>query len=182
MTPTGNADNIDPEEEAMRHHSITRRAMLVAGAAVAAGPAAANQCLIGVPPHDKGPKVWMDMDQVEIDAAYDQNFYAPAAANIRERYTTNSDAARTRIGEPKRESYGPSAIEKLDIYRARKSKAPIFVFIHGGAWLSGTSHRSAYPAEMFVNAGATYVALDFVQIKDASGDLGMMAEQVRRGI
>ena len=38
------------------------------------------------------------------------------------------------------------------------------------------------PAEMFVNAGAHYVALDFIAIKEAGGDLRVMAEQVRRGI
>jgi len=29
--------------------------------------------MIGPPKHEKGPLVWMDMDQVELDAAYDQN-------------------------------------------------------------------------------------------------------------
>ncbi len=33
---------------------------------------------------------------------------------------------------------------------------------------------------MFVNAGAHYVALDFIAIKEAGGDLRVMAEQVRR--
>ena len=182
MTPSNNGGNRDHGEEAMQRHSITRRTMLATGAAIAATPAMANQCLIGVPPHDKGAAVWMNLDQVELDASYDQNFYAPAAANIRERYVSNSDAARSRVGEPKRESYGPTEIEKLDIYRAKKPNAPIFVFIHGGAWRAGTSRRVGYPAEMFVNAGANYVALDFVQIKEAGGDLGKMADQVRRGI
>ncbi len=35
---------------------------------------------------------------------------------------------------------------------------------------------------MFVNAGAHYVALDFVSVKEVGGDLGVMAAQVRRGI
>jgi arylformamidase len=35
---------------------------------------------------------------------------------------------------------------------------------------------------MFVNAGAHYVALDFIQIKEANGDLRLMADQVRRAI
>ena len=35
---------------------------------------------------------------------------------------------------------------------------------------------------MFINAGAHYVALDFIAIKEAGGDLGTMAAQVRRGI
>ena len=35
---------------------------------------------------------------------------------------------------------------------------------------------------MFVNAGAHYVALDFIAVKEAGGDLGVMAAQVRRAI
>jgi arylformamidase len=81
-----------------------------------------------------------------------------------------------------RRSYGPTAIEQLDIYRAKRPNAPIFVFIHGGAWLGGEAKNFAFPAEMFVNAGAHYVALDFIAIKDAGDDLRVMADQVRRGV
>ncbi len=46
----------------------------------------------------------------------------------------------------------------------------------------GSAKDSGYAAEMFVNAGAHYLALDFVSVKDAAGDLGVMAAQVRRAI
>jgi len=46
----------------------------------------------------------------------------------------------------------------------------------------GSAKQFGYPAEMFINAEAHYVALDFVSVKDAGGDLGVMAAQVRRGI
>lgn len=182
MTASPNGDNNDQGRNAMQRHNISRRTMLATGAAMVAAPAVANECRIGVPPHEKGPAVWMNMDQVELDASYDQNFYAPAAGNIRERYNTNSDAVRARLGDPRIETFGSEKDEKLEIYKAKKPNAPVFVFIHGGAWLAGTARRSAYPAEMFVNAGATYVTLDFVQIREAGGDLTKMAEQVRRGI
>jgi arylformamidase len=55
----------------------------------------------------------------------------------------------------------------------------VFVFIHGGSWRIGAAKNFAYPAEMFVNAGAHYIALDFVAIAEAHGDLGVMAAQVR---
>jgi arylformamidase len=163
-------------------NQITRRTMLAAGAAVAAGPALANECPIGPPAHPKGPLVWMDMDQVELDAAYDQSFYAPLARQISARRATNSEAIRQRLGQPKRESYGPSDVEKLDIYRTNRPNAPIFVFIHGGAWLGGEAKNYADAAELFVNAGAHYIPLDFIAIKPANGDLRLMAEQVRRAI
>jgi arylformamidase len=56
------------------------------------------------------------------------------------------------------------------------------VFVHGGAWLSGVSSGFHFAAENFVTSGAHYVALDFIAIEAAGGDLGKMAEQVRRGI
>jgi arylformamidase len=142
----------------------------------------APKCLLGPPPHEKGPRVWMDMDQWDIDAAYDQVFYAPMGYQITKRIASASDAVRARLGEPLRLAYGPSEIEKLDVYKARKSDAPIFVFIHGGSWLGGTAKDHAYPAEMFVNAGANFIVIDFIQIKEADGDLRVMAEQVRRAI
>jgi arylformamidase len=161
---------------------ITRRAVLGTAAALAASPALAEECRIGPPAHERGPLVWMDMDQVELDAAYDQAFYAPLRLQNVNRWASLSEETRKRIGGPLRESYGQSAIEKLDVYRTQRGNAPIFVFIHGGAWLGGEARNYAFPAEMFVNAGAHYVALDFIAITDAGGDLRVMAEQVRRGI
>ena len=122
------------------------------------------------------------MDQIDIDAAYDQRFYAPMGYQIPKRIASVSDAVRARLGEPLRLSYGPSEIEKLDVYRARKPNAPIFIFIHGGSWLGGTARNHGYPAEMFVNAGANFIAIDFIQIKEAGGDLRVMAGQVRSAI
>jgi arylformamidase len=124
----------------------------------------------------------MDMDQVELDAAYDQIFYAPLQAQIIRRLASNSELVRSRLGAPRREAYGPTEPEKLDIHRTARANAPIFVCIHGGAWLGGEAKNYAYAAEMFVNAGAHYVALDFVAIAPAGGDLRVMADQVRRGV
>ena len=161
---------------------FTRRRALGGAVVTIASPALGEECRLGPPPHPKGPLVWMDMDQVELDAAYDQTFYAPLRMQNINRYASSSEAVRPRIGQPMRESYGPSAVQALDVYRTKRAKAPIFVFIHGGAWLGGEAKNYAFPAELFVNAGAHYVALDFIAIKEAGGDLRVMAEQVRHGI
>jgi arylformamidase len=161
---------------------ISRRVMLATAAATAATPALAEVCPIGPPTHDKGPLVWMDMDQVELDAAYDQRNYAPLAGQIIKRYTTRSNEARTNLGVPKRFAYGPTAVEGIDVYPTITSKAPIFLFVHGGAWLRGEAKDYGFPAELFVNAGVNYVALDFIAVSAANDDIGVMAEQVRRGI
>ena len=40
----------------------------------------------------------MNYDQIELDAAYDQSAYAPLAAQIQARRTTNSEEVRRRLG------------------------------------------------------------------------------------
>jgi arylformamidase len=161
---------------------ISRRTMLAATAAMAATPALAQECRLGPSPHDKGPLIFMDYDQVELDASYDQRSYEPLLMQVTQRLASSSEAARARIGAPQRAAYGPTDIEKLDIYRAGRANAPVFVFIHGGTWQWGAARDAGYPAEMFVNAGAHYVALDFASVTAAGGDLGVLAAQVRRAV
>jgi arylformamidase len=162
---------------------LSRRSVLGSAAAtVMTAPVLAQECRLGPPVHHKGPTVFMEYDQFELDAAYDQDYYEPLWGQVYARLATDSDAVRARLGVPRRVSYGPSEIEKLDIYRTDRAKAPIFIFIHGGAWISGSAAEYGYAAEMFVKAGAHYVVPDFSSVKDVGGDLGVMAAQVRRAI
>ena len=130
----------------------------------------------------KGPLVWLDMDQKELDDAYDQSVYAPNQPLIALRRKLASEAALKRLGQPERVAYGPTEIENLDIYKTRRPNAPINIFIHGGAWRNGQAKDSAYLAEMFINAGAHFVVPDFVQVLDAGGSLMPMARQVRAAV
>ena len=161
--------------------TVSRRGVLGTAAALAATPAFAD-CAIGPPKHDKGPLVWLDMDQVELDAAYDQSVYAPLIRQTLKRFVSSSNETRARLGDPKRLSYGPTAVEVMDLFPARTPNAPVFVFVHGGAWRTQVAKDFAYPAELFVNAGVNYIALDFINVDAAQGDIGVMADQVRRGI
>ena len=161
---------------------VSRRAMLATTVAMAATPALAEGCQVGPPQHHKGPLVFLDYDQLELDASYDQVYYEPLIRKVSDCLASNSESMRSRIGTPQRAAYGPTEIEKLDVYRTNRANAPIFIFIHGGNWLLGFAKQYGYPAEMFVNAGAHYVALDFASVKEVGGDLSVMAAQVRRGI
>src|SRR5579863_3486381 len=90
------------------------------------------------PPRAKGPLVFLDYDQAELDAAYNQAAYQPNLQQLRDRWVSNSERVRARIGLPLRRAYGPGEIEGLDIFRTTApAPAPIFVFIHGGAWRAG---------------------------------------------
>src|SRR5436309_15177423 len=81
----------------------------------------------------KGPLVWLDMDQQELDDAYDQDVYAFNTRHINERRIEANAKALALIGKPERVAYGPSEIEKLDIYKTKRPNAPTLIFIHGGA-------------------------------------------------
>lgn len=130
----------------------------------------------------KGPLVWLDMDQKEIDDAYDQACWAPNREHIAQRRRLASERTIDRLGPPERVAYGPTEIEKLDIYKTNRPNAPIAIFIHGGAWKNGASKDSAYMAEMYLAAGANFVIPDFVAVQDAGGSLMTMAGQVRRAV
>ncbi|MFL4984541.1 MAG: alpha/beta hydrolase [Xanthobacteraceae bacterium] len=130
----------------------------------------------------KGALVWLDMDQRALDDAYDQEVYAPNRAQVVERRLANSERTRSILGAPERVSYGPSEIEKLDIFRTARPNAPINIFIHGGAWRRNKAADYAVLAELFVRAGAHSVILDFINVEEAEGSLFPMAEQVRRAI
>lgn len=130
----------------------------------------------------KGPPVWLDMDQKALDDAYDQSVYAPNQQLVARRRARASEAVLERLGEPWRVAYGPTEIEKLDIYKTSRPNAPVNVYIHGGAWRNGQAKDFAFPAEVFVNAGAHFVVVDFVQVSETGGDLMPMIGQVRSAL
>jgi len=163
--------------------SLSRRTVLGGAAALVAAPAFAQApAAPGAAPKVKGPLVFMNYDQAELDAAYDQSAYAPNLQQLVKRYGTNSELTRQRIGQPERLAYGPGEHEKLDLFKTKRANAPIHVFIHGGAWRSGLAKDYAFPAETFINAGAHYIALDFINVGQAGGSLMPMAEHCRKAV
>ena len=123
------------------------------------------------------------MDQKELDDAYDQAVYAPKPRSFTSGGRPTARRCAQRLGAPKRLAYGPTPIERLDIYTTKRPNAPIKVFIHGGAWrvrrglgvlLRGRAVR-ATPARI------SSCPTSSMSIK-AGGSLMPMAEQVRRAV
>ena len=127
----------------------------------------------------KGPLVWLDMDQQALDDAYDQAVYAPNREQVHARRDANSAspgaarrAAAVAIWRQRDRGHRRLPLQERD-------NAPINVYIHGGAWRNGRSRDFAFLAELFVNAGAHSVIVDFNNIDDVGGNLMTMAKQVR---
>lgn len=158
----------------MSNFLLDRRALLSAGATIAAGEVRAND----TQPSSGAPKVWLDLDQASLDAAYDQTVFAPNFAQIIKRMATNSALMRQRGGEPQVFSYGASPIEKLFYYPAKIANAPLHIHVHGGAWRQRKAEDVAFPAEMFNNADIGFAAFDFISVDETNGDLKPMLAQV----
>ncbi|HLK48636.1 MAG TPA: alpha/beta hydrolase [Bryobacteraceae bacterium] len=157
---------------------MTRRSMVGTVGAIAVQA----QIKMGPPPHTKGPKVFLDYDQVELDAAYNQALYAPNAAEVQRRYARQSELTQSRLGAPVRAAYGPSEIEKLDIFRVAGRKAPVHLFIHGGAWRGGHANEMWFLADLFAGAGIVFIVPDFAPVQELGGRLPVMERQVRRAV
>src|SRR5260370_10052640 len=150
------------EDIMQARHSIdaklTRRRLVASGVAgaiaLASDPVAAQRSPATPPARVKGAPVWLDLDQQELDNAYDQNVYAFNFRNIAERRAANNETALAVIGKPERVAYGPTDIEKVDLYRTRRPSPPIMVCIHGGGWRNGRSAAFALFAEGVVKMRA----------------------------
>lgn len=136
----------------------------------------------GVTPKPKGPLVYLDYDKEELDLAYIQDHWAPNMTDVVARWRHRSSIVRARRAAPRRLAYGPTEIEKLDLYLTDTPNAPVHVFIHGGTWRVGDAESQAFLSEMFIDSGAHFIALDFTNVIETGGDLMPLAEQVRRAV
>jgi len=126
--------------------------------------------------------VFLDYDQAQLDKCYDQTQWAPNIEQMHRRQTALSEVARKHLAPAQRFAYGPGRMEHLDVFRTARDGAPIFVFIHGGAWKANSSERYAFAAEAFVAAGAHFVLVDFDGVEQTDMRLLPIADQVRRAI
>src|SRR4051812_38590411 len=104
--------------------TFTRRTLLAGAAAgtLAGGsdPASAQRCPAKPPAREKGPLVWLDMDQHELDEAHDQDVYAFNGRIISARRATNNQKVLRIIGKSERQTYGPADIEKVELWKTKR--------------------------------------------------------------
>lgn len=158
------------------------RRCVVGGLIGSAAAAVLGKATVAQPVLPEKLRVFLDYDQDELDAAYDQAPWAPNQDEVARRNAERSTAALARLGSPRRLAYGPAEIESLDLYSSGRANAPLNIYIHGGEWRFGNAAASAFRAEVLVDAGAHFVALDFSSVNDTDGDLMPLADQVRRAV
>jgi arylformamidase len=124
-------------------------------------------------------KVFLHYTQAELDRNFDQRGWAKNALEVIGRYPAMSKATRARL-EHQTLAFGPGQDETLDLFPVEGAKAPVQVFVHGGAWRNFTKDDYSFPADSYVPAGVHTVVLNFSNLPKVR--LPQMADQVRRGI
>src|SRR5476649_2916719 len=111
-------------------------------------------------------KVFLDYTQEQLDQAYDQLHWAPQRDAIQVEIRKACESVR-RATPPLTERYGKSDMQVLDVFApAGAAKAPVLVFLHGGAWLRGSRLDVAYPAPTVTGRGAAFLAVDFNNVSE----------------
>jgi arylformamidase len=126
------------------------------------------------------PKIFLDYTQEQLDRAYDQLVWAPHRDAIQAEIRKECEAVRKAM-PPRTERYGNSEMQMLDIFApAGASRAPVIVYLHGGAWLRGSRLDVAYPAPAVTGKGAALVVPDFDNVSQVP--LPRMIKQCREAV
>ncbi len=99
--------------------------------------------------------------QGEIDAQYDVEKSVPDFRIYAQHYVQESENARKRLPAQLDVPYGPTLDETLDIFPAAQAGAPVFVFLHGGAWRILSSKEFSTVAQGLGARGFTTVVVNY---------------------
>ncbi len=94
-------------------------------------------------------KVFLSYDQAGLDAQYNNRARFPNFVEHFKAWGEWSQATRATLPGAIDLAFGPTPIEKIDIFPAAPSHpgAPLYVFIHGGYWYSLDKSDYSYVAE-----------------------------------
>lgn len=102
------------------------------------------------------------------DEQYNNRARIPEHPAILRYWADASAAALARHPELVELAYGPAPREKMDIFPARKSGAPVFVYLHGGYWRALGKRDHSFVAPPLVDAGAMVVLPDYSLCPDVT--------------
>ncbi len=114
--------------------------------------------------------VWGNYTQEELDRQYDQATLVPNSSELMQINAADSARIRTEIECIQGVSYGPTVMERLDIFPVAEKGAPVVIYHHGGAWTRSNKDQCSYIAPSFVAEGINVLVLDFALAPTVSLD------------
>ena len=91
------------------------------------------------------------------DEQYNNRARIPEHPAILQHWYDESVRARERHPEMVERAYGTDPTERLDVFPAKASGAPVLVYIHGGYWRALGKRDQSFIAPAFVDARAMVV-------------------------
>jgi len=114
--------------------------------------------------------VWGNFTQEELDQNYDQSSLVPHVNELMEQNAADSARIREELEVIQDVSYGPTIMERLDIFPVAQKGAPVVIYHHGGAWTRSSKDQCSYAAPALVEAAINVVVLDFALAPTVSLD------------
>ena len=96
----------------------------------------------------------------ELDRQYNPRGLVPDHQDYLLGWTKRSAETRSRLAWTTH-AYGDSPAETLDLFAARQTLAPLFIFIHGGYWRALDKRDFSYLAPAFVEAGISLAVVNY---------------------
>lgn len=122
-------------------------------------------------------RVWLDLDQAELDRQLNLRARWPHHPEVFARWASASALAREQLPRRLDLSYGASPGEMLDFFPAAGTgPAPLLIFVHGGYWQALDKSDFSYLAAPFVEAGVAVASLNYDLAPRVR--LGVMVEQI----
>ncbi|PPR12042.1 MAG: hypothetical protein CFH41_00075 [Alphaproteobacteria bacterium MarineAlpha11_Bin1] len=105
--------------------------------------------------------VWGSFTQKELDRNYDQSSLVPNVGEFMQQNAIDSAKIRDELDIIANVRYGPTLLERLDIFPVSQTGAPVAIYHHGGAWTRSDKDQCSYVAPGLVAAGVNVLVLDF---------------------
>jgi arylformamidase len=105
--------------------------------------------------------VYQSYTKDELERHFDPQKSVPDHARWAEDRNNASQRVRKTLESSFDVPYGDSPRQVSDIFPASKPGVPVLIYFHGGYWRSGSKEQNCHFAELFVNAGATVVVVEY---------------------
>jgi arylformamidase len=124
--------------------------------------------------------IYRGYDQQALDAQYNNRARFPDFEQHFDRWTAWSRDTRVKLDCRLDVPFGPTELEKIDIFPAGVTGSPVYVFIHGGYWYSLDKSHYSYVAEGMKPHGISTVVNNFALAPVAGMDT--IVEHNRRAL
>src|ERR1700752_1849954 len=120
------------------------------------------------------------MDRAALDAAYNNSAAVIDSADYLRRWRDRSALVRMRGNAVLDLRYGARPRALLDFFSSGNSKAPLFVFIHGGYWQRNEKETFAFVAEGPMAHGIDVAVVGYTLAPEAR--LGEIVAEIKEAL